>query len=110
VAGGLEQKINVWKAQGLNVAWVTLLVDNPDNSKPPTDVGAKQWRDQHGLDSVYVAADPTTSMVPSGTTSFGTPMFNVVDPRTMEVVKHQMGSGGTVESKIEEIAKKNAGL
>ena len=81
MAGGLEQKINVWKAQGLNVAWVTLLVDNPDNSKPPTEDGAKQWRDQFGLNSVYVAPDASTSMVPAGTTKFGTPMFTVVDPR-----------------------------
>ena len=86
------------------------MVDDPNNAKPPTTNGAKTWRDQYGLNSVYVAPDPGyPSMLPSGTSSYGTPMFTVVDPRTMQVYHQQQGAGGH-HAKIEALAKQNAAL
>ena len=100
--------MNSWKAQGLHIKWVTLMVNDPGGVKPATAAGAKSWRDTYGLNSVYVAPEPgKVSMLPPGMSSFGTPMFTVVDPRTMTVILSQQGAGGH-RDKIEALAHKNA--
>jgi hypothetical protein len=92
-----------WKAQGLKIVWVTLLVDDP-NEGPPTAAGAKKWRDKFGLNSVHVVADPGFSMVTGS--SVGTPMHTVVDPRTMKVTFKQEGFSGNY-SALTSLAQQN---
>lgn len=108
----LEQRLATWRAEGLGVAWVTVLVSAPDGASPATTEGAKIWREKHGFQNVHVVADPSYQLLPPGKQSFGTPSFVVVDPRTQTVVKWQeglaMGPGGQDET-IVAVAKKNAG-
>lgn len=81
-----------WKASNSGIEWITLLIEDPNNVKPPTTNGAKVWRDNFGLNSVYVAPDPGyPSMLPAGGGSFGTPMHAIIDPRTMKVIKAYQG-------------------
>ena len=52
-----------WNAQGLGIEVVTLLIDDQNGGKP-TVQGCKLWIDNFSLQSIYVMADPTFSMVP----------------------------------------------
>lgn len=103
----LESRLAKWRDEGLHVEWVTALVTAPDGQSPATTEGAKIWRDKFGLKSVHVVADPGYQLLPSGKSSFGTPSYVIVDPRTHTVVKWQEGFGGQDET-IEATAKKNA--
>ena len=60
------------------------MLPDDQNEGPPTTAGALLWRNNFGLNSIYVMADPNFSMVPG--TSVGTPQGTVVNPRTMQVV------------------------
>ncbi len=90
--------MTAWENEGLNVQWYVLMVD------APTGQAAKPWKDEYGLEHPHVLGDPGYEMLPPGTGSFGTPMFTVVDPRTMTVVHTQQGAGGH-DQKIEQLAK-----
>ncbi len=91
---------------GLNIQWYTLMIDENEAKDPATPEGVKLWKDTYGLEHPSVLADPSIAMLPPGSGSFGTPMFTVVDPRTMTVVHLQEGAGGHNE-KILELAEKN---
>jgi hypothetical protein len=69
--------------------------------------GAQIWRDQFGLQNVYVLADPNFSMVPGS--SVGTPQQTLVDPRTMKVMHLQEGyaPGSPVEVALINLARAN---
>jgi len=103
----LESRLAGWRAEGLNVQWVTTLVTSTDGQSPPNVEGAKVWRDKFKLESVHVVADPGYQLLPPGKQGFGTPSFVVVDPRTQTVVAWQEGLGGQ-DGIIESTAKKNA--
>jgi hypothetical protein len=109
-AGQLETQIANWRAEGLNIQIVTLLLDNPGDAYPPDATGARAWRDQYGLSNVYVMADPNFDMVPGS--QVGTPQQSVIDPRTMKVVHLQEGyaPGSPAELALEALARQNAGL
>jgi hypothetical protein len=103
----LEKRLAAWRAEGLNVQWVTTLVTAADGQSPPNVDGAKVWRDKHKLESVHVVADPGYQLLPPGKQGFGTPSFVIVDPRTQTVVAWREGLGGQ-DGIIEATAKKNA--
>lgn len=106
-AATLEGRLAAWRAKGYGVAWVTTLVTGPDGAGPPTVAGAKEWRDKHNFKTVHVVADPGYQLLPSGKSSFGTPSFVVVDPRTQTVVKWLEGLGAQ-DAVVEATAQKNA--
>lgn len=64
----------------LGVQWVTLVVQDNDDH-PATITTAEQWRNEFGLTSIYVAADPTASF-----TTHTIPYNVLVNPRTMTVM------------------------
>ena len=77
--------------QGLGIVWMTLLLDDP-NEGPPTGAGVTTWKTNFGLNSSFIGADPGFSMVVGS--SVGTPMFTVIDPRTMTVAFKMEGGTG----------------
>lgn len=87
----LESEKLHWDAQGLGIEVVELILNNPDESQPPTIESAQKWRDDFALYSVMVAPD-NFSLVVGG--SVGTPQMTIVDPRTMQVVMRQEGYAG----------------
>ena len=93
-----------WESQGLGIKAMTLLLDGP-NEGPPTTQGAELWRDNYGLDSVYVVADPNFSMVPGS--SVGTPQGTIVDPRTMKVILVEEGWAGSFPPELTNLANQN---
>lgn len=104
MAGGLESDAQGWANAGLRIAAVTLLLDDPSDG-PPTIAGVELWKQNYGLNSVYVAADPNYSMVPGQ--SVGTPQLTIVDPRTMQVVLLQEGWGGSHPPQLQQLAQQN---
>ncbi len=97
--------MSAWEAQGLNIVMAELIVDNPQSNGPPDLAAITQWRDEYGLNSVYIAADTTVSMAIGG--SIGTPTATVVDPRTMLVTERFAGSGETAFTAVENLAIQN---
>ena len=91
-----------WRSQGLNIHWLTLLLDNPDNSSPPTIESPQTWKENFGLTLSAVAADPNFGMVSGG--SVGTPQFTIINPRTMEVLH----VGPPNDGMAEQLAMDNA--
>jgi hypothetical protein len=104
LAGGLEKTIQQWQRDKLGIVALTLMVENPDGERA-TIAGARTWREQHGLRSAYVAADPRTSMGTGG--MFSTPLFTIVDPRSMRVVARPAGWGGRHPDELIALARKN---
>jgi hypothetical protein len=104
MAGGLESDMQSWAAQGYGIEALTLLLDNP-NEGPPTTSGALTWRDNFGLSSVHVAADPNFSMVPGN--SVGTPQITIINPRNMQVVLVQQGWSGSHPPQLLQTAQAN---
>ena len=98
--------LSTWKAQGLNVLWITLLLDDP-NEGPPTEVGALQWKQTYNLGDSAVFPDSNFSFVPGN--SVGTPQMTVINPRTMEVVFLEEGYSMNY-SAIESVANENKAL
>ena len=97
-----------WEAQGLNVLFVTLLLDDP-NEGPPTQVGAQQWKDTYGLTTSAVFPDPNFTFVPGN--SVGTPQLSVINPRTMLVEHLHEGFAGPDQfTELEAIAWQNKNL
>ncbi len=94
-----------WQSQGLGIVAMTLLLDDPGDASPPTTAGAQTWKQNYGLNSVYVAADPNFAMVPGN--SVGTPQLSIVNPRTMQVVLLQEGWGGSHPPQLEQLAISN---
>jgi hypothetical protein len=95
IAGG-------WAAAGIKV--ITLMVQN-QSSQPATLPTAQQWKDNFGLTTSAVVADPNFSFAGSGT--IGLPLELIVDPRTMQIVDRQEGYSG-VHTKLEQLAAQNA--
>ncbi len=83
---------------------MTLLIDSPSGGSPTTS-GAELWRDNWGLQSIYVVADPNYSMVPGS--SVGTPQGTIVDPRTMKVIYLEEGWYGSFPSALTNLANQN---
>jgi hypothetical protein len=104
MAGGLESSMQGYASQGYGIAALTLLL-NSANGGAPTVNDASAWKQNYGLASVYVAADPTFAMVPGS--SVGTPQISVVDPRTMLVVHLQEGWGGSHPPQLLQVAQAN---
>jgi hypothetical protein len=104
-----------WRAQGLNVQWVDLIVSGTNGSGKGTPESARAWMEKFKFTTVNVVADPQYQLIKPGMTSIGTPSFIIVDPRTMKVVKWQEGvapdsAPGNQHSVIENLAKKNRDL
>ncbi|HHH27493.1 MAG TPA: hypothetical protein ENK57_03960 [Polyangiaceae bacterium] len=93
-----------WNGQGLGIQAMTLLLDGPGEG-PPSVNGAQTWKNNFGLTSIYVVADPSFSMVPGS--SVGTPQLTIIDPRTMQVVLVQEGYGGSYPPQLEQTALGN---
>ena len=83
---------------------MTLMIDNPWDGAP-TVQDAKTWKDNWGLTSIYVVADPNYSMVPGQ--SVGTPQTTIVNPRTMQVMLVQEGYSGYYPAQLESLAAQN---
>ena len=96
-ASKLESKMQYWKTLGIQV--VTLMLS------PKSVEAAKSWKDAYGLHSSAVVSDPNYSM--AYTTTVGTPLHTVVDPRNMQVVMTQMGGGSGFYSALESLAQQN---
>ena len=95
-ASTLEAKMAAWGGMGIKV--ITLMVGSVST--------AEAWKNKYGLNKSAVLAD---KMPPSMaySSSIGTPMHHIVDPRTMKVVYTQMGAGGSAFSQLEQLAAKN---
>jgi hypothetical protein len=93
-----------WNSQGLGIVAMTLLLDGPGGGAPSVN-GASTWKNNFGLNSIYVAADPGYAMVPGN--SVGTPQLTIIDPRTMKVVLLQEGYGGSYPPQLEQTALNN---
>lgn len=93
-----------WTSQGLGIEAMTLMLDGPGDG-PATVEGARTWRDNWGLQSIYVVADPNYSLVPGS--SVGTPQGTIVDPRTMEVISVKEGWAGSFPSALTDLASQN---
>jgi hypothetical protein len=95
--GVCQQEADVLEAEtqgqlaALGARVVTLMIENA-SYQPATAATAQAWKDNFGLVSSAVVADPEISM--ATTPSFGTPLEVVVDPRTMKVVERQEGWAG----------------
>jgi hypothetical protein len=94
-----------YEQKGIKVLF--LLVDDPAKQYPPTTAGVLQYKTALDLDGVAVVADPTYAFLPAGTTSFGTPLETIVDPRTMTVVNTQEGWSGGLGA-LEALAETNS--
>lgn len=99
-----DKMTNEWEALGIRV--LTLMIEDAD-SKPATTDTALQWKQQYGLTSTTVAADPQFffSQLASGG-AIGLPFLVVVDTRTMTLVETQEGYPFD-ETSLVETAKKN---
>ena len=89
-AAELTSRLAGWAAEGLNIAVVSLKIEDPRGAMPATIEGARIWRDRHGLTTSYVVYDPRFSLV-AASGSFGTPLQTIVNPRTMQVMDYVMG-------------------
>jgi hypothetical protein len=104
-AGGFEQHMLSWNSQGLGIAAMTLLLDDSSGG-PPTLAGAQLWKNNYGLNSVYVVTDPGFSLVPGS--SVGTPQTTIVNPRNMQVILLQEGWAGDFPPQLTQLAQQNA--
>ena len=95
-AATLEGKMGTWAGMGIKV--ITLMVGSVST--------AQTWKSMYNLNKSAVLAD---KMPPSMaySSSIGTPMHHIVDPRNMKVIHTQMGAGGTAFSKLEQLAAQN---
>lgn len=95
--GVCQQEADVLEAEtqgqlaALGAHVITLMIEG-SSYQPATTATAQAWKDSFGLVSSAVVADPDISM--AITSSFGTPLEVVVDPRTMKVVDRQEGWAG----------------
>lgn len=96
--------MQAWQNQGLKIKAATMLVDGPSGGTPTT-ADAQLWKNQYGLQSIYVVADPGYSLVPG--TTVGTPQTTIVDPRTMQVVFLQEGWAGQFPPQLAQLAQSN---
>jgi hypothetical protein len=64
---------------------------------------AQQWKQNFGLESVAVLADPAWTLVDG---SIGTPQNSIVNPRTMEIVTVNQGYSGSYPE-LEALAQQN---
>jgi hypothetical protein len=108
-AATVEGRLAAWRAKGYGVEWVTTLVTGTDGQSPANVEAAKVWRDKHAFSTVHVMADPGYKLLPPGKSSFGTPSYVIVDPRTQSVVAWMEGLGGQ-DPVIEATAAKNSAL
>jgi hypothetical protein len=101
-ASELEARMAGWAPMGIKVA--VMLVTGPSDG-PATPQDAWIWKENWGLNSMAVVADPQYSLVPGN--SVGTPQMTVVDPRTMRVHYLQEGYSGYY-AELEWLALHNA--
>jgi hypothetical protein len=74
--------------------------------EPASVQAALNWKNQWGLDSVAVVADPNMELlVPN---SQGVPQQSVVNPRTMQVIHVESGYDGYLPQ-LTDLASQNAG-
>ncbi len=100
-----------WRQQGLDIEWIDVVVTDVDGQSAPKPSSAQVWRDKHKFTHVNVVADASGSLLPPGTTSYGTPSFVLVDPRTQQVIMWSQGGvgpEGDIHKVAEALAKKNA--
>jgi peroxiredoxin len=95
-AATLEAKMGAWAGMGIKV--VTLMIGSVST--------AQTWKSKYGLNKSAVLADKMPPALAYSST-IGTPMHHIVDPRTMKVIHTQMGAGGSAFSKLEQLATAN---
>ncbi|HHH12081.1 MAG TPA: hypothetical protein ENK23_08435 [Sorangium sp.] len=105
MAGSLEGHFAAWANKGYDIAVLSLLLDNPDDTQPAQIASADTWRTQFGITSGYVGVDPMFQMVPGN--MVGTPQISVINPRTMEVLLLQEGWDGDYPPIVEQTAQAN---
>jgi len=107
-AAALEGKMSGgWDALGVEV--ITLMVEQQPEQAATVDT-AQAWKNQFGLSSVAVAADPQFSFdafdydqhIPHS----GFPTQLLVDPRTMQIVV-RMDGDTPIDTQIEQLASDN---
>ena len=103
-ASELEGKMAVWLGQGIKV--VVLLLRNV-YEQPASTTEVFQWKNQWGLSSMAVVADPDMELLTPN--SGGIPQNTVVDPRTMQVVHVESGYDGDI-AELLSLAAANADL
>ncbi len=84
---------------------MTLLPDNRFGQAPTVD-GSIYWKQQYGLENVYIVADPNFSLVPGN--QVGTPQMTIVNPRDMRVRHLQEGWSGSEPPALLNLAEENA--
>jgi hypothetical protein len=102
-ASALEGEMASWGPQGIKVG-VMLLTGSSDYGATTGD--ALEWKNQWGLQSVAVVADPGASLMPAYADSV--PQQSVVDPRTMQVVFLEAGYSGYYPELL-ALAQQNGG-
>jgi len=102
----LESKIkSQWGAEGVLVVELMLEDTTSNRGIPQVTAAADRWRAKFSLTDMSVGIDPGFTYAHSGTN--GLPLNVLVDPRTMQMVVRQDGSGGTIESQIATLVAKN---
>jgi hypothetical protein len=107
-AATLEQKMqSSWSALGIRA--LTLMVED-GTSAPATVATAQQWKDNFGLDSVDVAADPDFSFrfldVEHHIDEAVFPTQIVIDPRTMTIAVRDL-TDADIGPQLEALASAN---
>ncbi len=85
-----------WNELGIEVVLLVTQATGPDY--------AKNFRDQYGLNDIYVAADDYTMMPPD---AVATPVMQLVDPRTMRIVRRSEGVKWDFRDATIALARKN---
>jgi hypothetical protein len=97
-AKNLEAKMAAWEPMGIKVVSLILY--------PSGISGAEAWKTSYGLTKSSIFSDKMPpSMAYSST--IGTPLHTIVNPRNMQVVYTQMGGGSTSYTKLEQLAQQN---
>ncbi len=88
--------VEPWEELGIDVV---LLVTNTTGPEYVTN-----FREEYGLDRIYIAGDDYSMMPPDAT---ATPVMQLVNPRTMEIVRRSEGVKWDFRAAVVELAKKN---
>jgi hypothetical protein len=95
-----------WAEEGLNIMVLSLIFED-DYASAASGETAMNWRDEYGLFSSFVAADPAFSLF-SPSAGGGIPQNTLVNPRTMQVIGAYSGYDSSYEELL-DLARESAG-
>ena len=99
----LEGQIAAWRAAGLRIEVITMLINDDRGGRDPDAAACQTWVNEHGLENVWVLGDATVTFFEAG--RFQTPMRAVVNPRNMQIL--EIVQGNTPYTMLESTAMAN---